>query len=262
VRAIASPFRFGQSSLLSELKLWRERLMRPTVFPIHRLSLRFVPRPWSFAIERRNEIDAHFARARRERPQLWNGQVLMMHRHRVEDGVLAGDFLETDFASFMTWRDWGFPETGVTNCFSMGALRASDGAWIMGVMGPHTSAAGRIYFPAGTPDLDDIADGMVDLSGSVVREVYEETGLQSDDFAAQSGWHCVIDGARIALMKVLQAHMPAKDVRQRILDHLARTEMPELADARIVYSQRDLDPMMPRFVVQFLDHMGFDNTRS
>lgn len=232
------------------------------VSKIDRLSLKFVPQPWSFAIERRAEIDAHFAGARRERPQLWNGQVLMMHRHRMEAGALVGEFLQTDFASFMTWRDWGFPEAGVVNCFSMGALRANDGAWIMGVMGAHTSAAGKIYFPAGTPDLTDIVDGAVDLAGSVIREVAEETGLGPDDFVEQGGWHCVVDGSRIALMKVLQAHEPAEVLRRRILDHLARDEAPELADARIVRSRCDIDPMMPRFVTDFLDYIELDHKRS
>ena len=233
------------------------------VFPIDRLSLQYAPQPWPFAAERRAEIDAHFERARRERPGLWNGEVLLMHRHRVDRDVLEGAFLKTDFASFMTWRDWGSPEAGVTNCFSMGALRGSDGGWIMGVMAPHTSVGRKIYFPAGTPDPGDVVDGAVDLAGSVIREVAEETGLGAGDFKEANGWHCVVDGPRIALMKVLQAHVPAEALRRRILDYLARETMPELADVRIVRSRRDFDPMMPRFVTAFLDRTDFlDKPRS
>jgi 8-oxo-dGTP pyrophosphatase MutT (NUDIX family) len=228
-----------------------------SVREVGRLDLVYAPRPWPFAVERRSEIDAHFERARRERPGIWNGQVLMMHHHRLDRGALEGAFLQTDFASFMAWRDWGFPETGVTNCFSMGALRASDGGWIMGVMAPQTSTGGKIYFPAGTPDPGDVVDGTVDLAGSVIREVAEETGLGPDDFAEESGWHCVVDGPRIALMKVLQAHEPADALRERILQHLARETTPELADIRIVRSRRDFDPMMPRFVTMFLDGTNF-----
>ena len=233
--------------------------MRPNaIVQVDRISLQYLPQPWAFAVERRVEIDAHFARARRERPQLWNGQVLLMHRHRLQEGELEGAFLQTDFASFMAWRDWGFPEAMVSNCFSMGALRGSDGAWIMGVMGPHTSAAGQIYFPAGTPDPGDIVDGSVDLAGSVIREVAEETGLGAGDFTPSNGWHCVVEGRQIALMKVLQAAVPAEDLRRRIIDHLARDRMPELADIRVVRSRSDFDPMMPRFVTAFLDRIGFD----
>jgi 8-oxo-dGTP pyrophosphatase MutT (NUDIX family) len=234
-----------------------------SVRELNRLDLIYAPEPWPFAAERRSEIDAHFEYARRERPGIWNGRVLLMHRHRFENGALEGAFLQTDFASFMAWRDWGFPETGVINCFSMAALRASDGGWIMGVMGPQTSAGGKIYFPAGTPEPEDVVDGIVDLAGSVIREVGEETGLGVDDFAEQNGWYCVVDGSRIALMRVLQARDPAETLRRRILEHLARETAPELADIRIVRSRHDFDPMMPRFVTTFLDRTAFiDNPRS
>ena len=85
--------------------------------------------------------------------------------------MLRGSVLETDFASFVAWRDWGFPEAGVLNCFAMGALQASDGAFLLGVMGPHTVNAGRIYFPAGMPDLDDIVGGRLDLVAQPAREI-------------------------------------------------------------------------------------------
>ena len=52
----------------------------------------------------------------------------------------------------------------------------------------------------------------------MIREVAEETGLGTDDFAEESGWYGVIDGPRIALMKVLQAREPAELLRARILD--------------------------------------------
>ena len=91
-------------------------------------------------------------------------------------GVLRGQYLETDFASFIAWRDWDFPDATVKNCFALGALRGSDGAFLLGVMGPHTMNAGRIYFPGGTPDPSDIAEGKVDLEGSV-RRLLDRLGL-------------------------------------------------------------------------------------
>jgi hypothetical protein len=63
-------------------------------------------------------------------------------------------------------------------------------------------------------------------------------------------------------MKVLQAAVPAEDLRRRILHHLARDRMPELADIRVVRSRSDFDVMMPRFVTAFLDRIGFDHQRS
>src|SRR5438105_2692741 len=97
---------------------------------------------WPFADKRRPEIDAHFAKLQREKPALWNGRVLLLHRYDIDRHVFGGAFLETDFASFVAWRDWGFPDAGVTNCFSMCALRASDGAYVLGVIGAHTEVGG------------------------------------------------------------------------------------------------------------------------
>ena len=61
-------------------------------------------------------------------------------------------------------------------------------------MGQHTANAGRIYFPSGTPDLDDISDGAVDIAGSVARELEEETGLLPGDYRADADWDCVVTG--------------------------------------------------------------------
>ena len=63
----------------------------------------------------------------------------------------------------------------------MGAVRASDGAFLLGVMDAHTANAGKIYFPAGIADRSDVVGETVDLAGNVMREVAEETGLTADD---------------------------------------------------------------------------------
>src|SRR5207253_238426 len=84
-----------------------------SVVRIDRLELAFEPGPWPFADKRRPEIDAHFAKLQRERPALWNGRVLLLRRYGIDRHVFGGAFLETDFASFVAWRDWGFPDAGV-----------------------------------------------------------------------------------------------------------------------------------------------------
>ena len=136
-----------------------------------RLDLRFEPVAWRFAVERRDEIDAHFAKLRVDKPEMWNGRVLLLRRGEIAGGTLSGAYLETDFASFIAWRDWGFPDTTMRNCFPMAALRSSDGAFLLGVMGGHTATAGQVYFPAGTPDPNDVVGDSVDLEAGVMREL-------------------------------------------------------------------------------------------
>ncbi len=226
-----------------------------SIVRLERLELAYTQRPWPFAAERREEIDRHFAMLRQAKPELWNGRMLLLAEHAIHQGVLRGACLETDFASFVAWRDWGFPETGVHNCFAMGALRARDGAYLLGVMGQHTVNAGSIYFPAGVPDLDDVIGDDVDLASNVRREVAEETGLDPGTYRADDGWVCVRTGPRLAMMKLIDVPATADALRARILAHLAREAKPELADIRIVRGPADLDPMMPPFVTAFLEHM-------
>ena len=91
----------------------------------------------------------------------------------------------------------------------MGALRASDGAFVLGEMAQHTANAGRIYFPSGTPDPDDIRDGAIDVAGSVAREIFEETGLAEKDYTAEPHWDCVVAGADL----IIQPGEKPEDVR-------------------------------------------------
>lgn len=227
-----------------------------TSLTIHRVTtLELAVRPivWPFAEERRAEIAAHFAEKQRERPKIWNGRVLLGRDAVFTDGHLAATYCEADFASFLAWRDWGFPDPSVFNGFGMGALRASDGAFIMGEMAHHTANAGRIYFPSGTPDLDDVRDGVLDIPGSVAREIAEETGLTAADYSAEADWHCVVSGRAIAMIQVLNLDMPGDAARARIEANLAREAEPELSAIHLVRGVSDLTPSMPRFVTAFVE---------
>jgi 8-oxo-dGTP pyrophosphatase MutT (NUDIX family) len=224
----------------------------PSVFHVDRLDLSFTPRPWAWADKHRAEIDAWFADMRRKQPALWNGRVLLMHHQVIEHGVLRGEFLETDYASFIAWKRRGHPPAQVRDCFSAAAVQSSDDAFLLGVMGSRTFNAGKVYFPCGTPDANDIIDGKVDFEHSVRRELFEETGLAMDDFTPEPGWTMVVDGSLIGQIKVLRARESAKALHARILGFLAREKKPELADIRVVYGPGDFDQAMPRFVTAFL----------
>src|ERR1700680_931564 len=219
----------------------------PVIHRVTRLDLRFRPQPWPFADARRADIDGPFAAKKPQKP-IWNARILLARDPVFADGCFSAAYFEADFASFLAWRDWGFPDTDVFNGFGMGALRASDGAFILGEMGPHTSNAGRIYFPSGTPDLDDIRDGAVDIAGSVAREAEEETGLTPADYRASAHWDCVVAGAAVAMIRILHVDMSGEALRARIEANLARQQQPELAALHLVRDSSDLTAAMPRFV--------------
>ncbi|HXD47083.1 MAG TPA: NUDIX hydrolase [Pseudolabrys sp.] len=225
----------------------------PEIFPVERLDLTFTPRAWPFADARRAEIETYFAELQRQKPAIWNGRVLLLHKQVVRDGVFHGDYFETDFASFTAWHHWDRPPAGARDCFGAGAIVSADGAVLLGVMGAHTANAGQIYFPCGTPDPSDVVSGRVDLDYSVARELKEETGLDAADFSAAPGWATVVDGALIAQVKTLRSPLAASELRAQMLRHLAAEAQPELADIRIVRGPGDVVAAMPRYVIAWLE---------
>jgi hypothetical protein len=226
-----------------------------TLLVIHRVSkldLRFRPEPWPFADARRADIEAHFVAKQREKP-IWNGRILLARDPVFTGNRFSASYFEADFASFLAWRDWGFPDQAVFNGFGMGALHCSDGAFVLGEMGQHTSNAGRIYFPSGTPDLEDLSAGAVDIAGSVAREVEEETGLATADYRADTDWDCVVSGSAIAMIRILNVDISGEALRARIEANLARQNQPELSAIHLVRGVSDLTAAMPRFVTAFIE---------
>ena len=224
----------------------------PEICRVSRLELALAPAPWPFAAERRTDIAAHFARVRETKPEVWNGRVLLCRNPRADGEVYRADYFETDFASFLAWRDWGFPDKSVFNGFGAGALRAADGVFVLGRMAPHTANAGRIYFPAGTPDLHDVVGDRIDLAASVARETEEEVGLAPADYAADDGWTIVETGQVVACFRRLNSALDANQLKQRIEAFIQAETLAELDGVTLVRSVADFNPAMPEFIKTYL----------
>lgn len=227
------------------------------IVTVRAVRCRFEPTPWRFALDRAEQIDAHWRAIARDNPSLFNGRVLLQHRGAVVTGpegeaVFEGAYLETEFKAFMTWRDLGFPAAGVRNGFGMAALSSSDGAFLVGEMAPHTANAGRLYFPSGTPDPNDVRDGAVDIEGSVRRELAEETGLRPAEVAFDEGFTVVVDESRVGFMKRVRSPEPAEDLAARIHAFLAQEEQPELARMHIIRRVADIGPAVQSSCAAYL----------
>ena len=229
------------------------------IFAVDALDFRLGRATWDFARQRAAEIAAHWAMRSAEKPRLFNGRVLMLGPHAVEarEGarVLAGEFLETDFADFLAWREFGFPESNACNGFSMAALRAADGPFLLGEMAAHTASAGAIYFPAGTPDRQDLSGDVVDLEASVRRELFEETGLRAEEAEITPGWIVARANGRVACMKPMRLRMTGEAVKARIDAGLAADPHPEFARMHVVRGEDDFSTRIPEFVRDFMRHV-------
>jgi NUDIX domain len=232
----------------------------PRIEEIATIEFRLVHEPWPFASERAQEVDAHWARLVSHNPRHYNGHVLLMRDINLVATAsgrrLDGRCFVAEYKAFLAWRDFGFPDASIYNVFAMAVLRSSDGAFLLGEMGQTTANAGQIYFPAGTPEPDDLVlGGRVDLEGSVRRELEEETGIGADDITFDQGWTVVFQGQRIACMKTVRSARSASELVARGAAFIASEKQPELARLIAVSGIGDLDETrMPDFIQTYLRH--------
>ena len=227
------------------------------------IDVRIEPHDWRFATEQAARIDTHWTDLRNEKPALFDGRVLLAHRLSIEQGGLRGGCFETSYKSFLSWRDFGFPDPHVRNLFAMPALRAADGAFMLGEMSAATANAGRLYFPAGTPEPSDAdVDGWVDFDANILRELEEETGLSSGEVTLERGWTIVSDGSLVACMKIAQSTLSAGGLQAKLTAFNTTQKHPELASLVPVYTHEDYDAArMPSFMLRYLTHALSRSTR-
>jgi 8-oxo-dGTP pyrophosphatase MutT (NUDIX family) len=211
------------------------------------------PFDWQWPQQNRSFVEENWKRRTAGKPQMFNGRVLLLQDVVFEQDLCRNTYFEVDYADFVAWIDKGYPDPAIANGFPMGALRGSDGAYICGVMGNGTTNAGRVYFPAGTPDLSDLRpDGIVDLATSLTRELAEETGLQESDYHVDDEWIIVHRWPTIALLRMATLTMTAEEGAAKIRANIARQHEPELQDVRIIRGPEDIDPeRMPLFLHSF-----------
>ena len=211
------------------------------------------PFDWAFPRAHAAEIEAYWDRMAAGKPGFFNGTVLIQHRGAVEGRVFRAGYSTTEYKHFLGFLRLGHESPGVRNGFGMAALRAADGAFLLGQMGPHTANAGMIYFAAGTPDLGDIKDGTVDLAGSVVREMCEETGLTEADVRIGQGWTCLLLDKRAAFMRPVTIPLAAEDARTLMLERMKSLHEDELSDIVIIRPGFDPDDKrMPEFMARYM----------
>lgn len=231
------------------------------ITPISSVQIRLSPGGWGVDAETSARVDAHWAMLTAKNPHLWNGRVLgtvapgLPGGLRVEDGVLHGTAREGSFAEFLAWRDWGFPDIGLRNLFGSALVLSGDGALIYGLMGRHTANAGRIYPPGGSLEPADVtADGLVNVVGSIERELHEETGLDADD-ATVEGMIAVFDGPRISIGRMFRFDAPAAALAEAIRAHNAGVERPEFDEVVVLRSAATLDERSPPYARMAAAHV-------
>lgn len=212
---------------------------------------------WAFAGAHREEIDRHWTRRSAENPGFFNGVIHMLTHHDLTGSTFLGTFVRTDFKSYLYWRETGFSEAGVRDAFGSALIRSAEGHVLLGRQREGNINSGLAYLPGGFIDSRDIGPGgSIDIVGSVLREVGEETGIPASSFTQKPGYYLTFAGPLISVAVELVSSERAEDLRQRMLAHMREDPQSELVDAVIVRSRADLAGLaMPDYARILIEHL-------
>jgi hypothetical protein len=211
------------------------------------IDLRFVEGEWDFANRERAVIDAAWRKRVQANPSLWNGEVLVARDVCLVDGELSAEHCKTDYASFVVWRDLGWPDKTAFNIFGMGVVVTADGALVYGEMGAHTLNAGAIYPPGGSLEPKDVMpDGSVGIDHSIAEELAEEIGFDVSG-CLRGEQYAVFDHQRIAVVQSYFSEMTFAQMEANFRLYIADEAQPELSRLVAVRSVVDISDAMPEW---------------
>ena len=147
----------------------------------------------------------------------------------LRQSYLEGSLAATDFAATLYWRENGYRDRTVVDCFGSAIFLGSDGALIYGRQTPGNINAGMVYPLGGFIDRRDVGScGAVDLEGSVAREVREETGLDPAVLSQEAGYLVTRDGPLLSIGVIYRLAVPAEEFCAQANNRLANEALPEL----------------------------------
>lgn len=220
------------------------------------VSLTVAPERWTFESKNHSRIEKFWERASGENPTLHNGQVYMLTQWSLKSDRLEGMVQPASYASFLYWRERGYPETGARNCFGSSILQSREGHVLFGRMAPRTATAGLVYPVGGSFGDEDVREGMLHVDTNIERELLEETGLRPQQARREGGYIGVEEGPRISLAARFVFDCTSSDLRQRIQNHLDMCDDPEL-DEIVIFRRRTFarHHRMPEFARMLIDHL-------
>lgn len=220
-------------------------IKQEVVIPLTSAHVRIESGTLNYEREHKTAIAANWERDHAANPALFNGDFFMAEAAEIVDGVFNARYRRTRFDTMMHWKK-NPSSVKPWHVFGVGVMVSSDNKLIAGRMSGSTSAAGRVYFPAGSFDEDDVQGEMIDIDGNMRREVKEETGIdlmQAKGF--DSNMHLVTANRSIALFRRYYFEMDAKALLAHIRGHIAGEVDSELDDVTAVSAAGEMGDATP-----------------
>ncbi|KQZ13950.1 hypothetical protein ASD44_07585 [Mesorhizobium sp. Root554] len=220
-------------------------LPRGTILPVDIVDVRLDSAPHPFEIGNSRAIEDNWGHEITINPHLFDGRVALLSELSYRDGTLTGRCHIVKYSTFLYWRrNRETPGTG--HVFAHAMLISSDNALVAIRMGTHTANPGRIYFAAGSFELEDFRDGKVDVDFNMHREVREETGLDLADAKVGRRYYILSTQAGTVIIRRYTMPLTANAIINRINDYVATQAEPEIAGPVVIQSAEDLpDDLAP-----------------
>ncbi len=199
------------------------------VHRIRRCAIRCGAEAWPFASCEESAIRRHWAQRSASNPKFFNGRVYVMTSGALVQDCLVGTLAATDFAASLYWRETGYRDRTVVDCFGSAILLASDRALIYGRQMSGNINSGMLYPPGGFIDRRDFDScGTADLDGSIAREVAEEMGINPGTLDRDAGYLVTKDGPLLSVGVIYRLAVPGQEFCAQVKALLASDAAPEL----------------------------------
>ncbi|WP_273726523.1 NUDIX hydrolase [Brucella gallinifaecis] len=223
-----------------------------TVYEIDRVDVRILPGPLEYSQANKDAIAENWRREHHANPTLFDGEIYLAPEAKLEDRSFTAGFHRTSFATLMYWRKDSQP-VRPWHIFGVGIMVSAEGHLMAARMSAHNAVAGRVYFPAGSIDDNDIVDGRANYENNMAREVFEETGISLGDGKAEAKTHLVMAEGSIALFRRYYFALSTDELLNKIETNLASQAEPELSEIIPVKQAGAMGKATPSYVRAFAD---------
>jgi 8-oxo-dGTP pyrophosphatase MutT (NUDIX family) len=213
-------------------------LPRDTVLPVEIIDVRLDPSPHPLERDNLQAIEENWLRESAINPHIFDGQVALLSELAYDDGRLSGRCHIVRYATFMYWlRNRETPGAG--HVFAHAMLVSSDNALVAIRMGKHTVNAGRVYFAAGSFELEDFRDGLVDVDFNMRREVKEETGIDISRATPAKRFYLLSTRSGTVIFRRFRMPMTANAMVSAIKAFVAAEPHPEIEAPVVIHGVSD-----------------------
>lgn len=222
-----------------------------TVYPLSDVKLQYIDRPHAYHRQYEAQALRDWTKHIAQKPALFNGTVIHFDQVDLKDGVLHANCHPMPYASFLHWRS--NEDRFGSHMFPLGLMVTQDNRIIVGRMAEHTFMGGRIYAPSGSFDMSDLADGLIDPLGNIIREVREETGFQLEHRRAESNGFLFVSDIHLVIVYIFHLDQPSDAICSQMTEFIQNDPEAELDKVFAIGQEDAYDSNMPAYMPLILN---------